>query len=252
MVFGRPSANGNSIPASYWMIAEVARDSALFPRVRTIIDSYRIDSEAGTINFAYAELCTDPLLQSIYAETLRLHVASFIMRGPAHANFGLKGWHIPKDAVMLMSSYNAQIDSRDWSTNSERPAQQVDRFWAERFLIFPISTTRGIVSPPASDEPQSQVTRKLTGRSKKSTAPEFSLKGLSTNWFPYGGGQRMCPGRHFAKQEMISSLAIMLTLFDIELADETGRIPENDMAGFGFGSLWPKGKTPIRIRRRTD
>lgn len=53
----------------------------------------------------------------------------------------------------------------------------------------------------------------------------------------------MCPDRHFNKLEMISSLAIMLTLFDIELIDRNGNILESDMNGYGFGALWPKVKT---------
>lgn len=52
----------------------------------------------------------------------------------------------------------------------------------------------------------------------------------------------MCLGRHFAKQEIISSRALMLALFHIELVDEAGKIPYDDMEGFGCGALWPKGK----------
>ena len=221
------SANGNSIPAAYWMIAETIRDPALLSRVRSVIDSHRIPSpETSTVvDFDYANLCADPLLQSIYAETLRLHVASFIMRGPAHDHFAVQGKHIPKDAVMLLSSYNAQTDPRGWSSFSSN-AHPIDRFWAERFLVS------------------------HNNKSKDRTKVDFSLKGRSTDWFPYGGGQRMCPGRHFAKQEMITAMAIVLTLFDVELADEKGRIPGNDMEGFGFGTLWPKGRTEVRMRRR--
>ena len=215
-------------------------------RVRSIIDSYRIGSNAGTIDFAYTRLCNDPFLQSIYAETLRLHVAMFIMRGP-YAGYELQGWHIPKDAVMLMSSYNAQTDSRRWSVGYEQTIPSVNEFWAERFLV-PQASSVGETIPFAKSE--GRVPKTSTASPTESIRPEFSLKGRSTDWFPYGGGQRMCPGRHFAKQEMLSTLAIMLTLFDIELAGITGIIPENDMEGFGFGALWPKEKTPFRIRRR--
>jgi hypothetical protein len=47
------------------MIAEVIRDTNLLFRVRTTIDSYHKGSEAGKLDFAYEELCNDPLLQSI-------------------------------------------------------------------------------------------------------------------------------------------------------------------------------------------
>ena len=62
----------------------------------------------------------------------------------------------------------------------------------------------------------------------------------------------MCPGRHFAKLEILSTFAMILTLFDVVLAQGAGTILEDDMGGFGFGSLWPKGKSPVRIRRRAN
>lgn len=237
------------------MIVEVIRNAELLSRIRCTIDSYRIDADIGVTGFDYAKLCDDPLLQSVYAETLRLHVAIFMMRGPARADLNHRGWRIPRDAVMVISSYNAQTDPKAWSTNDSRPSQPVGRFCAERFLEYPESKVNS--TTPSSETDQFDMGAHHPPKSKPSTkdiesqpTSEFSLKGRSGDWIPYGGGSRMCPGRHFAKQEMISSLAIMLTLFDIELIDEAGRIPENDMAGFGYGALSPKGATPVRMRLR--
>ena len=240
------------MPASYWMIAEVIRDAALLSRVRSVIDSCCTNSQIGDLEFDYAKLCTNPLLQSIYAEILRLHVANFIMRGPCQADFGIRGRHIPKDALMLISTYHAQTDPRIWSTKGENSAHSASEFWAQRFLVCPEpSTDCAALSSIKVDDSQNRAKGSKYKRSgKELTSPLFSLKGYSNDWIPYGGGQRMCPGRHFAKQEMISSLAIMLTLFDIELTDQLGRVPENDLVGFGFGTLWPKRETAIKIRRR--
>lgn len=171
------------------------------------------------------------------------------MRGP-YADYGLGGWRIPKDAVMLMSSYNAQTDSRNWSRSDEPTPRRVNQFWAERFLVFPASSAHIGIPSPAPDELPSHDRIGSIQSTTKSTIPEFSLKGRSTHWFPYGGGPRMCPGRQFAKQEIISTLAIMLTLFDIEPAEGTGIKAKNNMEGFGFGALWPDRNTPIRIGRR--
>ena len=60
----------------------------------------------------------------------------------------------------------------------------------------------------------------------------------------------MCPGRRFAKQEIIGTLAIMVTLFDIELSETGAGKVQPDMAGFGMGTLKPKEKVAARIRRR--
>ena len=215
------SANGNSIPGAFWMVAEVIRDPELLLSVRTTIEQSRVESEPGTLNFDFVKLCGEPLLQSIYAETLRLHVATFIFRGPDRKDLHLGDWRIPQDSALLVSSYSAQTDPKTWSASGDSYCPPANIFWAKRFL------------------------RKTADKNV-----EFSLRGLSAAWIPYGGGQRICPGRHFAKQEMIVSLAILLTLFDVEMIDASAGIPENNMAGFGFGALWPKSAMPVRMKRR--
>lgn len=220
--FVRLSINGNSIPASFWMLAEVIRDSQLLIRIRGANEKHRIDSPHGTLDFDWVSLCNEPLLQSVYAETLRLHVAIFVLRSSERQEVDIKGWRIPRNAPMLVSGYNAQMAPEEWISKDNPHVKPVGEFWAERFLQG--STSKGDIV--------------------------FSRKDLASKWLPYGGGQRICPGRHFAKLEMISSLAIILTLFDIEILDVASRIPANDMLGLGFGTLWPKKEMPVRIRRR--
>ena len=204
------------------MLAETLRDPQLLTRVRSVIAKHRIETPSGALDFDCTNLCNEPLLQSVYAETLRLHVAIFILRSSERNDVDVRGWRIPRGAPILVSGYNAQMASEDWNPNNDPHIQPVKDFWAERFL-----------QNPGPDEDAA-----------------FCLKDRTSNWLPYGAGQRICPGRHFAKLEIISSLAIMLTLFDIEILDKAYRIPTNDMEGFGFGTLWPKEKMPIRIRRR--
>ncbi|KAI4227187.1 MAG: hypothetical protein LQ349_006761 [Xanthoria aureola] len=219
------AANGNSIPTSFWMIAEVVRDADLLRQVRAAVAKYVRVSEHEGLDFDYERLCNDPLLQSVYAETLRLHVASFLFRGSDRKDFDLNGWRIPRDAPILVSGHDAQMDPDVWTPKDKPHRRPVHQFWPERFLVRPTAQSKGM-------------------------APDFSFKGLGNSWLPYGGGNRMCPGRHFAKQEMVSSLAMMLTLFDIEMVNPKGKIPENDLVGYGFGALWPKQPMPVRLRRR--
>lgn len=245
--------NGNSIPCAFWMVAEVLQDPALLSRVRTTVNSYREHSVERKLAFNYAKLFSDPLLQSIYAETLRLHVGVFIMRSPAFADLDLGGWRIPKDAVMAVSSYDAQMDPKTWCSKDPF-ARPVDQFWAERFLapLEPMAA-RTALSSRSTQLPMENDTYPISEATAKCSHPsasQYSLKARSANWIPYGGGQRICPGRHFAKQEMISTLAEMVTMFDIELAESTHKVPKNDLRHFGFGAMWPKGKMPVRMRRR--
>ena len=58
----------------------------------------------------------------------------------------------------------------------------------------------------------------------------------------------MCPGRTFAKNEMLASLAIMSSRFDIELVRSDQEI-KPDMRYYAMSVLPPLNKVPFRIRR---
>lgn len=61
----------------------------------------------------------------------------------------------------------------------------------------------------------------------------------------------MCPGRHFAKQEIIGTLATLLTHFEIKLKEpKDGIEPECDMNYFPFGGLPPTKQLPFCLKRR--
>lgn len=212
------------------MVAEIIKDPILLSKVRTTIENCRIPSPSGELNFDFETLCNDPLLQSMYAEVLRFRVASYILRVPDHPTMTLKGWTIPNDAPLMVSSYHAQMNNETWGI----PAHPATEFWAERFLEYPIH---------APEKDSSDIT-------KDTSVPKFSLEGRTGHWLPFGGGHRMCSGRYFAKQEMIAGAAIMLTMFDIELLDKGGKIAGSRFEGFGFGTMSPDGKTPVRMRRR--
>lgn len=215
------------------MLAEIVRSPTLLAEVSKIVRNSRLQSEDG-LAFDWSKLCGEPLLQSIYAETLRLRVASFILRSPERMDLKLGKWIIPRDATMLISGFNSQMDKETWE--AKQHSRPVNEFWAERFLI-------------PTKNAENQLTTGAIASNADSYSVKFSLEGRAANWLPYGGRQRMCPGRHFVKQEMICGMAIMISLFDIELEDESGNLPPCDMNGFGFGSLLPRDKMPVRIRR---
>ena len=69
-------------------------------------------------------------------------------------------------------------------------------------------------------------------------------------WVPSGGGVRMCPGRFFAKNQMMAALAMICTKFDIELRMSAGWKPERNARYYPVGALPPKGEIPFRIWRK--
>ena len=189
--------------------------------------------------FDIIKLTEDDLLQSMYAETLRLRVSVLLVRQPARDNFSLHGWHIKKHEAVSMSTSTEMMDQDVWNTGSKSDPHPIDRFWAERFLVHPNDPRSG---------PLKENKRRETKSSNRNGAPYFSLDGCAFSWIPYGGGRNLCPGRHFAKREIMLTAAILLAAYDIELL--TDKMPGPDKRVFGFGTLPPNAKVPCRIRRR--
>jgi len=76
-----------------------------------------------------------------------------------------------------------------------------------------------------------------------------------------GGGISMCPGRHFAKQEILATLAIMVTTFDMEMVEwvqvtldgkskSSDRPARDNLKYCGAAALPPDRDMRVRWRRR--
>jgi cytochrome P450 len=74
---------------------------------------------------------------------------------------------------------------------------------------------------------------------------------LSGNWTSFGGGEHKCPGRHFARNIGIVTLAIFMGEFEIEVVDMQGaRALDPGNKKKAFGTMRPKQKIAARIRKR--
>ena len=182
--------------------------------------------------FDIARLVEIPYLQSVYAETLRLRVANIILRNTPSKDVAINRWLVPRGSIVAAMSYITHRDSNVFRTGSPDDVHPLDTFWPARFLDYGRPDSEGTGSGQDSAVPR---------------YPRFSLDGLAGAFIPYGGGTNTCPGRHFAKQEILATAAMLIWNFDFELGESK---PDNDWRFFGTGTLGVVGKTPCRIRRR--
>jgi cytochrome P450 len=227
------------------MLLEVLQRPALLERVRAEIAPYISwnPSSPDPIKIDMDALCQQTLVQSIYAEVLRVHNGTVIARVPKSSDFSIGGWSFPKNEPIMVSSFDTARNTTVWNQGTPEDPHLLDEFWPERFILDPKNASSGPVLPQNTHREQQQEIEDELQR------PKFSLDGTDGSWVPYGGGSRMCPGRHFAKKELIVTMSIFLTVFDIELLPQEGLI-ENDMGYFMFGVMHPKGPIPARIRKR--
>ncbi|KAI1046556.1 hypothetical protein LB505_013353 [Fusarium chuoi] len=240
------AVNANAIPAGMWILLDILLDKDLKNRVMAEMQPSFTDK---SLSFDIEKLCSDPLINSIYLETLRLRVASPVGRTPIIPNLKFGKWQFKQGVGMLSSSWVGGHDPDFWNIGHLKPGgieeHPVESFWAERFLVYENDPTSGPVRPTASaDKP----TKRSSGDDCKARS---TIDGTQGYWYPYGGGTKMCPGRFFAKQELIAAAAVALRAFDIELVDpEAASRVRPNMDYFPFGTIPPKGKVAVRMRRR--
>lgn len=225
----------------FWFLFEAIKDPDLLARLKEeIAECTTNDATKPDIK----RLTVQPLLQSTYAEVLRLYIAIAASRVAEYGDIKVAGYSIPKDSYLVMYNRTSALDYHSWERAGRTIRKPLDEFDAERFLVDPdwvrpsLAGVRRPRTTPAKD-PNSTPLKK-----------RFTVEGLLGLWYPYGGGDRICPGRHYAKHQMMLTLAMLLERFDFELLDPEANKVLPNMRYAPFGALPPIGRSPFRMKRK--
>jgi cytochrome P450 len=91
------------------MVMEIIKDPDLHNKIREGISEAWITNDALKGSFDIQKLASMPLLQSVYTETLRLHVSILVTR-TATEPVVIGGYHIPKGSVFQAPTEVAHLD----------------------------------------------------------------------------------------------------------------------------------------------
>ena len=223
MIFGLSS---NAIPAAYWMLLHILDpngDKTLLPRVLAELETARSDDDGINIPV----LVSLPLIQSILQETLRLYTDVLVARDikadlVLPIDEGKRQVQFRKGDLVLLPSWLGQRDEDRWNKH--------DVFYAERFLK----------------------------RDPETGEDMFTLAGTAGKFFPFGGGKTICPGRVFAKQQVLAVVAMVLLNYDIQpvkfldgRGKETDKFPCLSRRLPGSGVIAMEGDMEVRMKRRS-
>lgn len=238
----------------------ILQDKALLKRVRHELRDYLGGRTIHEVD--PHQLGRDiPLLSSIYAETMRVHIKIYSAYSSPHEDVDLGKWTLPKGALALVNSAPSHMDKSFWNTkNGQYP---LETFWADRFIVDPADPDSGPIDP--------EYRRSLNRPQKESEdmKPYFSLDGCEGAWVPYGGksfivpfhtiadfdsfpyigGFSMCPGRFIAKAFMIFSASLLASEYEIQFHGERIEI-SNYRYGMGVDDV--SKPIPFRIRKRAS
>ncbi|KAG9239205.1 putative cholesterol 7-alpha-monooxygenase [Amylocarpus encephaloides] len=220
--------NSNAIPCTIWILLEALKRPGMFQRLRKeVAPSMRTDDSGKLTIDIPSLLANSPLLYAMYLETLRACTSSTVTRRVAE-DTECDGY-ILKTGSHIMSPSWLPAHGAMWDV----PGHPAKQFWPERFIEMPKHAPRN------PDE---------------KTAYETAMR--PENFFPYGGGNVICSGRFFAKQEIMAAVAIFITKFDIEFqgwvtlrgktSDREAR-PDETLAGAGV--LPPDRDMMVSVKR---
>ncbi|KAF2022235.1 Pfs, NACHT and ankyrin domain protein [Aaosphaeria arxii CBS 175.79] len=226
----------NVVPAAMFATLHIFKEHGLLGRVRDTI----CDKDPLGVN--RYEITKDPLLQSIYMETLRVYVKTYFLTTSPIKDINVGKWHIPKDGLILVNSGISHMDKDFW--NSKAGQWPVETFWADRFIKYPGEENSGPALPEIAKE-EAKTCKIRSPVVEK--CPYISTDGLEGSWIPFGGGHAMCPGRFLAKNAIIAMSAAMASMFDMEIMTDS---VDTSSGKFGLGTSSPKKAVPFRLRRR--
>ncbi|KAI1737522.1 cytochrome P450 [Xylaria scruposa] len=227
-------SNSNVISAAMLVAYHVFQDPTLLNRIRAEIDaSFGKQFEINKID--HRQLWKLPLLSSVLAEVLRLYVDVLLMFSSPHEDVFIGKWRLPRGEKAIISTSIAHRDQSVWNTREGK--FPLDNFWADRFIVDP--------SDPLSG-PVIQNTEK--NQRHDATEPFFSTHGLEGSWIPFGGGPSACPGRFLAKTVIMSTCALLVSKFDVDVLTESFQFSP---MRFGLGVAKVEGPIRIRIRQRS-
>lgn len=151
--------NANCIPVTGWALIEIIKDKSLFQAIRAEA-STALDPSSKERKLDTKKLRELPLLQSVYTETLRMHVAINITRA-IEQDMSLDGYTLKKGYLVQTPSILSHFDEDIWSD----PGHPANEFWAERHITY---------------------VEKVDESGNKTTVPQFSITGRSGGFFPFG------------------------------------------------------------------
>lgn len=148
-IFG---TNANSVPMSTWAMMEIIADPELYRAVREeCLAASTVDASTGQRVFNPQKLLSMPLLQSVYIETLRLHVSINVTRQVTQS-LTLDGHVLTPGSLIQAPSQIGQYNEAVWGSDGHPAAE----FWAGRHIKY------------------------------DNGKPEFTMAGRTASFFPFG------------------------------------------------------------------
>ncbi|KAK4973987.1 hypothetical protein LTR66_011142 [Elasticomyces elasticus] len=236
----------NSAPACFWLLVSIYTSPPLLSEIRAEIDHcVSVEGNEGKINVH--RLKTEcPLFASTYREVLRntasINANRWVMEDTTIAAPDGKEYLLKKGGIVQVASGVIHASPSVWGPDSET-------FNPRRFL--PTSSSSS-TAPSATEKETESDTTKPVGDRVAESGP--SKRHHPAAFRAFGGGQHLCPGRHFAQTEILALVALFVAGFEISASERDGGgvvgAPRREENRIPLGIQKPVGDVGVVLRRR--
>ncbi|KAI1310637.1 cytochrome P450 [Xylaria venustula] len=214
----------NATTSTFWILLQIFADPTLLSAVRKEIvqtvstSESSKDSHLGNYRLNITDLkdrC--PTLVAVYRECLRLGSDNYSTRMVKENTILADRYFLKKGAVVQIAGGVIHADQSIWGDN-------VEDFDPSRFLER----------------------KQQSGNTKQNQIHPAAFRA-------FGGGKTLCPGRHFAMNEILCFVSLVILLFDIEAPSGNQiSVPKKNDGVLPVHILEPVSPVEVLISRRQD
>ncbi|XP_007894899.1 cytochrome P450 7A1 [Callorhinchus milii] len=217
------ASQANTLPASFWSIYYLMRNPEALNAVKNEVENILkvTNQKPGDINspiiFTREQLDSMTNMGSLINEVLRLSSASMMIR-------------VATEDLLLTLDSGRKVAIRK----------------GDQIALYPQLLH---LDPEIYEDPHEfKYNRFLDENGKDKTTFYKNGRKLKYYLMPFGSGTSICPGRHFAINEIKQFLSLMLCYYDMELLDFTALSPTLNNTRAGLGILQPSNDVLFHYR----
>lgn len=210
----------NTTPAAFWMLFFVHSMEGLLDELReeisTVVTSKADESGRGEVrNLDITRLKTEcPLLASTFQEVLRYRSMGTSVREVMEETLLDNRWLLKKGCMIQMPSRVVHTDASIWGSD-------VNSLNPRRFL-----------------------------KNLSDSAPKPGAAQRARAFRGFGGGTTLCPGRHFATNEVLALVAMFIMRFDMVPVSGAWAAPTSNNTNVAAVLMEPDSDIEVEISRR--
>ncbi|KAI1205026.1 cytochrome P450 [Annulohypoxylon truncatum] len=224
----------NATTSTFWILVQLYADPSLLASVReevqALLENPGLDSSSGQSRLHLTDLrdaC--PILVAVYRECLRLGSDTYSTRLVKQDHMLANQYFLAKNSVVQIAGGVIHADSRIWG-------EDVDSFNPKRFL-----------AAQAGDVGEAKGGNGVAAKAKQNNS--FHPAAFRA----FGGGKTLCPGRHFAMNEILAFVALVVLQFDVKPArGDKIEVPRKNDGVLPVHILEPICPVEVLISRRED